>query len=87
MVSASTAVEGRTAEGTAHGDDKVGVAGDSISWSTGPADRGMIAAEAGKEAGERPPVVTWAAMAPVRVNGATSGRGEGLSVGVRSVVA
>ena len=87
MVSASTAVEGRTAEGTAHGDDKVGVAGDSISWSTGPADRAMIAAVAGKEAGERPPVVTWAAMAPIKVNGANSGRGEGLSVSVRSVVA
>ena len=87
MVSASTAVEGRTVEGTAHGDDKVGVAGDSISWSKGPSGRAIIAAEAGKVAGARPSVVAWTAMAPVRVNGATSGRGEGLSVAVRSVVA
>ena len=79
-------MEGGTADGTAHGDDKVKEARDSISWSTGPADRAMIAAVAGKEAREGPPVVTWAAMAPIKVNGADSGRGEGLSVSVRSVV-
>ena len=83
---ASTAVEGEAAYGTAHGDDKVEEAGDSISWSTGPADRAMIAAVAGEDASERPPVVTWAAMASIKVNGANSGRGEDLSVSVRSVV-
>ena len=83
---ASTAVEGGAAYGTAHSDDKVEEAGDSISWSTGPADRAMIAAVAGGDASERPPVVTWAAMASIKVNGANSGRGEDLSVSVRSVV-
>ena len=78
-------MEGGTANGTAHGNDKVEEAGDSISWSAGPADRAMIAV-AGEEESKRPPVVTWAAMASIKVNGANSGRGEDLSVSVRSVI-
>ena len=62
-------MEGRTADGTAHGDDKVGEAGDSISWSTGPAGRAIIAAVTGEDANERPPVATWAPMASIKVNG------------------
>ena len=87
MVSATTAVGGRAVGGAAHGDDKVEVAGDSMSWSKGPSGSAIITAEAGKVAAARPSVIAWTAIAPARVNGASSGRGEGLSVVVRSVVA
>ena len=86
VVWATTAVEGGAAYGTALGDDKVEEARESISWSTGPAGRAIIAAVTCKDANVRPPVATWAPMASIKVNGANSGRGEDLSVSVRSVV-
>ena len=46
-----------------------------------------ITAEVGVVVAARPSVIAWTAIAPARVNGDSSGRGEGLSVVVRSVVA
>ena len=85
VVSATTSVGGRAVGRAAHGDDKVEVAGDSMSWSKEPSGSAVITAEAGKVAAARPSVIDWTAIA--RVNGASSGGGEGLSVVVRSVVA
>ena len=72
--------------GTAPGDDKVEVEGDSMSWTKGPSRSAIINAEVGVVVVARPSVLAWAAIAPARVNGDSSGRGEGLSVVVRSVV-
>ena len=86
-VTSTTAVGGRAVGGAAHGDDKVEVAGDSMSWSKGPSGSAIITAEVGMVVAARPSVIAWRAIAPARVNGASSGRGECLSVVVRSVVA
>ena len=73
--------------GTAPGDDKVEVEGDSMSWPEGSSGSAIITAEVGVVVAARPSVIAWTAIAPARVNGDSSGRGEGLSVVVRSVVA
>ena len=85
VVSATTAVGGGAVGRAAHGDEKVEVAGDSMSWSKDPSGSAVLTAESGKVAAARPTVIDWTAIA--RVNGTSSGGGEGLSVVVRSVVA
>ena len=73
--------------GAAPGDDKIEVVGDSMSWSKRPSGSAITNADNGMVVAAIPSVVAWAAMAQVRVNGDSSGRGEGLSVVARSVVA
>ena len=85
VVSATTAVGGGAVGRAAHGEEKVEVSGDSMSWSKDHSGSAVVTAESGKVAAARPTVVDWTAIA--RVNGTTSGGGEGLSVVVRSVVA
>ena len=85
MVSATTAVGGGAVGRAAHGEEKVEVSGDSMSWSKDPSGSAVVTAESGKVAAARPTVVDWTAMA--RVNGTASGGGEGPSVVVRSVIA
>ena len=75
--------------GAAHGDGRLEVVGDSISWSKGPSSAitkpGVVMVVAAI-----PSMIAWAAMAPARVGGRmnedSSGREEYLSVVARSVV-
>ena len=82
----STVGGGEAARGAAPGDDKIKVVGDSMSWSRGPSGSAIARADAGVMEAPRPSMKAWAAMAPARVNGASSGREEYLSVVARSVV-
>ena len=82
----STVGGGEAARGAAPGDDKIEVVGDSMSWSRGPSGSAIARADAGVVEAPRPSMKAWAAMAPARVNGVSSGREEYLSVVARSVV-
>ena len=72
--------------GAAHGDDKIEVVGDSISWSKGPSGSAITKPDVVMVVAAIPSMIAWAAMAPARVNEDSSGREEYLSVVARSVV-